>query len=158
MSAPGEGSSDRQPAAEAGGQPQGTSASPLILIVEDEPAIASMEEALLQCEGFRTLRAETGAEAEELARKQHPDLMILDLYLPDKEGVEVLRTLRGDPDTSGMPVLVVSADSQSVPWDELIEHVEFIRKPFDVDTLVDAIRRALKANPPAGSGFPRDLA
>lgn len=118
--------------------------APLVLIVEDEPAIANMIEALLQDEGYRTLRAETGRQAEELAHGYHPDLVILDLYLPDKEGVEVLYELKSSPDTASIPIIVESAYTLLLAPEDMLRLAEVIPKPFDVESLLNAVKRALK--------------
>lgn len=107
--------------------------APLILIVEDDPDIAGLLEIALQEAGYQTLRAETGHTAEELARQARPELILLDLSLPDKPGQAVLFTLRQQPETARIPAITV------------------VEKPFDLDALLALIRDCLQATPrPAG--------
>lgn len=131
---------------EDGAQERRPGEPPLLLIVEDEPSIADMEEMLLQDEGYRTLRAETGRKAEELAHRQHPDAVILDLFLPDKSGVEVLSSLKSSPDTAHIPVIVSSAYTGLLAPGDALRLAEVVPKPFDIDRLLDAVRRAIQAH------------
>jgi PAS domain S-box-containing protein len=83
-----------------------------VLYVEDTLAtISLMEEVFAMRPRIRLIKAMQGRLAIELAREHHPDLMVLDLHLPDIDGAEVLRTLRRDPETAAMPVVMFSADA-----------------------------------------------
>ena len=77
-----------------------------ILIVEDDPSISNLLTAILKANSYQTMTAKTGAEAETLLASWCPDMVILDLGLPDIDGVAILKNLRT---WSSMPVLVVSA-------------------------------------------------
>ena len=82
-----------------------------ILIVEDEKSIAHFISTILTTNGYETILARTGTEAMTMLSSHCPDLVILDLGLPDMDGIEVLRSLRG---WSSLPVVVVSARTQAV--------------------------------------------
>ena len=80
-----------------------------ILVIEDEPQMQKFLGASLSSEGYRTLEATTGKEGVELARTHNPDLVLLDLGLPDTDGMDVTRSLR---ELSARPIIVISARGQ----------------------------------------------
>ncbi len=82
---------------------------PTALIVDDEPEANKLLSMLVQLRGYRTRSAFTGEEALALARDDRPDVVFLDLMLPDLTGFEVCRELRSDRETSLVPVVVVTA-------------------------------------------------
>ncbi|MBI4494302.1 MAG: response regulator [Chloroflexi bacterium] len=147
MKQPGEEQPRPERAAEGHQPGQAALGVPLVLVVEDEPAIASLVEALLQDEGYRTLRAETGREAEALARSAQPDLVILDFRLPDKDGAEVLAALKAQPETASIPVIVASAYTQFLGSEDLLRQARMVSKPFEVDELLETVERTLQARP-----------
>jgi two-component system alkaline phosphatase synthesis response regulator PhoP len=83
-----------------------------ILIVEDEPEIAQLVKHYLDKEGFHTCIAQTGLEAQKLVASEHPDLVILDLMLPEMDGLEVCKALRHKPETSLMPIIMLTAKNE----------------------------------------------
>ena len=84
---------------------------PIVLVVEDETEIADVLEAYLRKEGFRTERAADGDRALELHRLVKPDLILLDVMLPKKDGLEVLRKVRADGNT---PVILLTARAEDI--------------------------------------------
>ena len=82
-----------------------------VLVVDDEPDVLLLCRLNLQQRGHELLEASTGSVALELARERHPDVIVLDLMLPGMTGYEVLETLKGDEQTSAIPVLVLTAKS-----------------------------------------------
>jgi signal transduction histidine kinase/CheY-like chemotaxis protein len=126
-----------------------------ILYIEDHPAnIALVEKILARRAGTRLLTAMTASKGLARVRQAPPDLLLLDLNLPDLPGTEVLRQVRADPTLRDLPVIIVSADA--VP-----EHVEqllaagaqaYITKPFDVRAFLATIDRTLEAGALAGAG------
>ena len=117
--------------------------SPLVLVVEDESAIAEILQAYLQRAGCRTLRAADGETGIQLVRSLRPDLVLLDLNLPRKDGFAVLAALRQEDDT---PVIVVSALDEDV--DKLtalrIGADDYITKPFNPDEVVARVSAVLR--------------
>jgi CheY-like chemotaxis protein len=83
-----------------------------ILVVEDDPRSADLAELILNSKGYKTLIAEDGPQALEMVRENMPDLVILDLMLPGVDGFEVLEKIRSHPQTSDLPVVIVSARTQ----------------------------------------------
>ena len=114
-----------------------------VLVVEDNATIVGLLVALLREEGYRALRAWDGREAIKMARDRPPDLIVLDLSLPYRDGVEVLRELRGNTDTTEAPIVVVSGNLlQLTPEDRALVS-ETVTKPFDIDRLMNVFRRLL---------------
>lgn len=112
-----------------------------ILVVEDDPTISAILRIFLEDSGCRIVVAEQGGEAVRLAREVHPDLITLDLALPDIDGTEVLRQLNVDADLAHVPVIVVTARRFEPRPDENVTAV--LQKPFDATELEDTVRRAL---------------
>lgn len=120
-----------------------SSASPLILIVEDELAIRRFLRASLDAERYRLIEAENGADAVKLAVQQPPDLVILDLGLPDVDGQDVLRRLR---EWLKAPIIVLSARDQEKEKVAALDAGadDYLTKPFASGELLARIRVALR--------------
>ncbi len=120
-----------------------SSADPLrILVVDDEPAILRFLRAGLSAQGFTVLQAETGAVALETARRVIPDVVVLDLGLPDMDGLDVIRHIRDSG--SAIPIIVLSSrDDEGSKVTALdLGADDFVTKPFGVDELFARIRAA----------------
>lgn len=115
----------------------------LVLVVEDEPDIAEVLEAYLRREGLRTERAGTGQDALTLHRSARPDLVLLDVNLPDTDGFEVLRRLR---ETAQTPVIMVTARAEDL--DKLLGlrmgADDYVVKPFSPPEVVARVRAVLR--------------
>ncbi len=125
---------------------------PTILVVDDEKDIRDLIVLNLQREGFASIEAADGLEAFKLAKKQQPDLIILDLMLPQKDGVSVYRQLRDDSRTSAIPVIMLTAKGK---LEEKISGLEigaddYITKPFSPRELMLRVRNLLRRT--LGSG------
>ena len=118
-------------------------AQPLVLVVEDEPQLMRFLRATLPSHGYRVLEAESGAEALVEAQTRQPDLVLLDLGLPDMDGVEVTRKLRG---WSSVPIVVVSARGQERDKVQALDAGadDYLTKPFGTDELLARMRVALR--------------
>jgi two-component system KDP operon response regulator KdpE len=116
---------------------------PLILIVEDEPQVRRFLRTSLPAAGLRWIEAATGAEALRLAKQYVPDVVLLDLGLPDMDGREVALALRR---WSAVPILVLSARGQEREKVELLDAGadDYLTKPFGFEELVARIRAALR--------------
>jgi len=117
-----------------------------LLYVEDNLANLSLVETILsERPGWKTIPALQGRMGTELAREHAPDLVLLDLHLPDVQGDEVLRRLRCDARTAGIPVVMISADATPRTIDRLIAEGAdaYLTKPLDVDEFLAAIDRLL---------------
>ncbi|MGE0120064.1 MAG: response regulator [Dongiaceae bacterium] len=117
--------------------------APCVLIVDDEPPIRRLLRNTLAVQGYRILEAATGAEALEQARRGKPDLVILDLGLPDIDGIEIIRRLRAG---SQVPIVVLSSrgDEKGKVAALDLGADDYVTKPFGVDELMARIRAALR--------------
>lgn len=116
-----------------------------VLVVEDERALARLIQVNLDREGFDTQLAADGKAALAAVAEARPDLIVLDVVMPGIDGFEVLRRLRSDPDTSEIPVVMLTAkaDDDSIlrGWTEGVHC--YMTKPFDPVDLVTYVRRTL---------------
>jgi two-component system KDP operon response regulator KdpE len=123
-----------------------------VLVVEDEPEIRRFLRSALGAEGYRVVEAETGTRGATDAGTHKPDLAVVDLGLPDIDGVEVIRRIRA---WSAMPVLVLSARAQEAQKVAALDAGadDYVTKPFGVGELLALVRVALRhAARTAGSG------
>ena len=119
-----------------------------ILLVDDEVALLKTLSLNLKARGYDVLTAETGEAALQVVRRDSPDVVILDLGLPDLSGVEVLRELRG---WSAVPVIVLSARHGS---DDKVQALDvgaddYVTKPFGIEELLARLRAAVRRAAPA---------
>ncbi|HET7087414.1 MAG TPA: response regulator, partial [Anaerolineae bacterium] len=116
--------------------------APRILVVEDDPDIASLIERNLRHVGYGVQTVATGKAALESVKHDRPDLVTLDIYLPDIDGQEVLTALKSDPGTADIPVIVVSVVSDGK---ESLEAgaIDFLSKPLEASRLIDSVSRVL---------------
>ena len=128
-----------------------------IRIVEDDADIVEMIEYNLQKEGYETISALTGSKALSLARKKAPDLIILDLMLPDLDGLEICKELRSDKLTSKVPIIIVSAKSQETDKVVGLElgADDYVTKPFSPRELIARVKAVLRrqAHVPSGGNI-----
>jgi signal transduction histidine kinase/DNA-binding response OmpR family regulator len=134
------------PAARHAAAPSPSSA-PLVLVVDDEKATRELITRGLQKEGFRVLVAASGEEALRLAREKRPDAISLDVLMPGMDGWTVLRSLKGDPLTSSIPVVMVSMlDDRDIG--HALGAADYLTKPFDREKLVLSLRRFRQGSSP----------
>ena len=120
-----------------------------VLVIEDEPNILEIQKRILDMEGYQVLATSSGKEGYELALSEHPDLIVLDLMLPEINGEEILRRLRNIPGLEDIPVVVVSAKAALTNIEQAfaLGAVDFLTKPFDIDEFQGRIRLALSKQP-----------
>lgn len=122
-----------------------------VLVIEDDPWTRTITTALLAGEGFAVVEAKNGEEGLRFAAQHSPDVVLLDLALPTKSGLEVLRELKGSLTTSEIPVIVVSAYGTLMNEHDAHQAAGVIQKPFDYDDLVSQVEQASTAA--LGSSF-----
>ena len=114
-----------------------------VLVVEDDKNIRSFLQAILEANNYEVILTQTGAEAYSLITSQCPDVILLDLGLPDMDGMKILETVRG---WSAMPIIVVSARDRERDKVEALDKGadDYITKPFGTAELVARIRAAIR--------------
>ena len=116
-----------------------------VLVVDDDPEIVTFLATLLELEGIESTVATSAAAALEKLEQGLPSLVLLDIAMPDRDGLDLCRTLKKDPRTRDVPVFVVSAR----PGKDVVDRAlaagaeEFIRKPFENHELIARIRERL---------------
>ncbi len=113
-----------------------------ILCVEDEPEMIDLIRLILARKGFDVHGAAGGMEGIKLIREMHPDLVLLDLMMPDMDGWEVYQQMKADSATRDIPVIVVTAKAQNI--DKVLGlHIakvdDYIAKPFSPQELMDSV-------------------
>ncbi len=126
-----------------------------VLYIEDNlPNFELIRHLLSHHSRFRLLPAMQGRLGLDLAREHRPHLILLDLHLPDISGDEVLRRLRADPETSQIPVIMISADAMPAQIDRLLAAgaAAYLTKPIDIKKFLGLVGEILKDGPPRRAG------
>jgi DNA-binding response OmpR family regulator len=120
---------------------------PRILIVDDDPDLLHGLGVRLRATGYDVIAARDISEAVTAARREHPDLVILDLGLPAGDGFEVMERFQANPESASIPVFVLSARDPEQNRQRALDHgaLEFFHKPVHHKVLIAAIRRAIGA-------------
>ncbi len=120
--------------------------SPLVLIVEDIEDNLILIKSLLEISEFRVVEARDGREALDQAQAHHPDLILLDMSLPEIDGWAVARTLRGMPEFRSTPIVALTAHAMPGDREKTLEAGcdEYIAKPIDAPTFVPALTKILE--------------
>lgn len=118
-----------------------------ILCIEDEAEMIELTRLVLEREGFEVLGAVGGAQGLETIKKEKPDLILLDLMMPDMDGWEVYRQMKADKDLAHIPVIVVTARAQSIDKVlglQVAKVSDYITKPFGPKDLISSIKGVLE--------------
>ncbi len=124
-----------------------------ILVVDDEPEAVELVEFNLRQAGFDVVTAGDGAEALKKARSLQPSLVVLDLMLPEIDGLDVCKLLRGDPATSTIPIIMVTAKAAEIDRVLGLElgADDYVTKPFGTRELVLRVKKLLQRGQPSGT-------
>jgi len=121
-----------------------------VLLVDDERDLLSLLDFNLRAAGFETLLATTGEQAMSQLRRRVPDLVLLDLMLPDIPGTELCRQIKGDPRTKHLPVVMLTAKGEEV--DRVVGFEigadDYVTKPFSVRELILRLKAVLRRSGP----------
>ena len=128
--------------------PAPLSPAPRILIAEDHPDSRDALRALLEAFGYQTAVAVNGREAIELALAEKPDLILMDIMMPELDGFEATRILRDHDQTRTIPIIAVTAMEGAHQLALQAGASDFLRKPIDTRILLDKIRQLLGRNHP----------
>ena len=112
-----------------------------VLVCDDDPVILRLLEVNLELEGFEVLTGTNGEEGVEIARREHPDLVILDIMMPRMDGYEACRQIKADEATQQIPVVFLSAKAQAsdIEKGKSFGVAEYLTKPFDPTDLTDLV-------------------
>ena len=116
-----------------------------VMIVEDNELNMKLFHDLLDAHGYRTLQTRNGMEALRLARQERPDLILMDIQLPEVSGLEVTKWLKDDESLCGIPVIAVTAFAMKGDEERIRRGgcEAYISKPISIATFLDAVRRHL---------------
>ena len=121
-------------------------AAPTVLIVDDDPNVVALTRLYLERDGYRVLAAADGARGLALARQERPHLVVLDVMLPGRNGLDVCRALRREPDTQSMPIIMLTARVEEE--DRLagldLGADDYVTKPFSPRELAARVRAVLR--------------
>ena len=112
-----------------------------VLIVDDVPTNVMLVQAILKKEGYTLLTCDSGTKALRIANEKHPNLILLDIMMPEMDGYEVLQHLKSNPETTDIPVIIMSAlsDMQSIVKGYQLGATEYVTKPFQREELVKRV-------------------
>jgi twitching motility two-component system response regulator PilH len=118
-----------------------------VLVVDDEPDALTFISTVLEDNGADTLHATNGADALDLARRERPDLITLDLSMPGKSGIAVFRELRSDQDLMEIPICIITGrpEMRELIYQNQARRPEgYIEKPLDEESLLRNVRKILR--------------
>lgn len=117
-----------------------------IVYIEDEPEMIDLVRLILGRKGYEVLGANSGREGMQVVLAEQPDLVLLDLMMPDMDGWDVYHQLRADERTRSLPVIVITARSQNIDRVlglEIAKVDDYISKPFTPQELLDSVTKVL---------------
>ena len=114
-----------------------------VLIVEDNELNMKLFHDLLDAHGYRILQTKDGMEALDIAREHHPDLILMDIQLPEVSGLEVTKWLKDDPELKAIPVVAVTAFAMKGDEERIREGgcEAYLSKPISVGKFIETVRR-----------------
>src|SRR6516225_5739655 len=121
----------------------------LILVVDDDMELSDGLRIVLERQGHRVLQARDGQQGKQMVYQHHPDLVILDMMMPRMGGYPVLEHFKGKTDTPPIIMITANEGSRHKAYAEYLGVVDYIRKPFAMERLLEAVERGLAPKPAA---------
>ena len=120
-----------------------------ILVADDDPVVRTLVTEFLQSRGYLVETAASGTACLQEISHEVPDVLVLDLLMPDLTGVEVLKTIRANPDTAALPIVMLSADTntEAVVTTYQVTADCYVQKPFGVKEIVTAVEEISHKSP-----------
>jgi two-component system cell cycle response regulator DivK len=117
--------------------------SKTVLIVEDNELNMKLFNDLLEANGYNTLKTASGSEALDLAKVHHPNLILMDIQLPEVSGEEVIQWLKADPSTKPIPIIAVTAFAMKGDEDRILAKgcEAYVSKPISIAKFLDSVRK-----------------
>ncbi len=125
-----------------------------ILVIDDEPDVVSYLTTFLEDEGFAVISAQDGPDGIDQARAERPDLITLDITMPGMSGIEVLTTLRRDPEVEHIPIIVitgVASFQKQLSFRGVRPPEAFMQKPMNLLLLTENLEKLLVQNTPSAA-------
>jgi DNA-binding response OmpR family regulator len=121
--------------------------SATILVVDDDPVILQLLQVNFEMEGFNVITAADGQQGVDRTRADRPDIVVSDVMMPRMTGIELVAVLKADPDTAGIPILLLTAKAQQADIGAGMDAGadDYVTKPFEPLDLVDRVNRLLDA-------------
>jgi DNA-binding response OmpR family regulator len=127
----------------------------LILVVDDDRELVEGVRAVLERQGYKVIQAHDGHQGKQAIYNQQPDLVILDMMMPRMGGYPVLEHFRGKTDAPPIIMITANEGSRHKAYAEYLGVVDYIRKPFAMERLLDTVNKALAAPRPAPPEEPK---
>jgi two-component system, OmpR family, response regulator VicR len=121
-----------------------------ILSIEDDPEMSTLIQLIFERKGHRVIGVRRGEIGLEFLKSLKPDVLLLDLMLPDVDGWDIYRQMKNDKELSKVPIIIVSARSQvqdAAHGFEVINNDRYIEKPFEIQDLISAVNNVLEMAP-----------
>ncbi len=118
----------------------------IVLIVEDNIKNLRLVNDIMESQGYQTLQASGGYEGIKLARSEKPDLIIMDIQMPDIDGIQVTRILKSERETAAIPIIALTAMVMKGDKEKIIDAGcdGYLQKPIRFDALIDTVKQWLK--------------
>ncbi len=117
-----------------------------VLCIEDEPQMIDLIRLILESKGYEVIGAEGGQEGLELMRSERPDLLLLDLMMPEMDGGDVFHQMKAEVELRDIPVIVVTAKAAPIDkilWMNVAKVDDYVTKPFGPQELLESVERVL---------------
>src|SRR5215470_11096706 len=121
----------------------------IILIVDDDYELSDGIRAVLENQGHRVLQARDGQQGKQMVYNHRPDLMILDMMMPRMGGYPVLEHFKGKTDAPPIIMITANEGSRHKAYAEYLGVIDYIRKPFAMERLLEAVQKGIHGQPPA---------
>jgi len=117
-----------------------------VLVADDDPVVRILVSEFLSSKGYQVDTLDSGGACLEYLKQEVPDVLLLDLLMPDMTGIEVLRTVRNDPRTSRLPIVMLSADTdtESVISTNDLSADAYVQKPFGMNEIISIMEQIVK--------------
>lgn len=118
-----------------------------ILSIEDDPEMRGLIQLIFERRGYRVIGVKKGELGLELLKSLNPDVVLLDLMLPDVDGWELYRQMKDDEDLAEVPVIIVTARNEkrdAAKGRRVVGNDRFVQKPFEIQELIDMVNQALE--------------
>jgi DNA-binding response OmpR family regulator len=129
--------------------------SKTILVVDDDIELSDGLRAVLERQGYRVIQARDGQQGKQMVYQHRPDLVILDMMMPRMGGYPVLEHFRGKTDAPPIIMITANEGSRHKAYAEYLGVVDYIRKPFAMERLLEAVQRGLHGTPPDEAAEPK---